>query len=134
MKTEMQVKLESYPHAIKPLILELRQLIFTVANELQLGEIDETIKWGELSYQVQNGSPVRIDWKAKTQEHYYLFFHCQTKLIDTFRELYSDSLTFQANRAIVLNIDEKLPEKAVRHCLELAMQYKKLKHLPLLGA
>ncbi len=134
MKTEISIKLDSYPQAIKPLMLNLRKLILNIANELQLGKVDETIKWGELSYQVKNGSPLRLDWKTKTPEQYYLFFHCQTKLVDTFRELYSDSLTFQGNRAIVLNINEALPEKVIRHCLELAMQYKSIKHLPLLGA
>ena len=134
MNAEILGKLDSYPGHIKPLILELRNLVFSVVEDLGLGEIDETLKWGEPSYQVKNGSPVRIDWKSKYPDKYFLFFHCQTKLVDTFRELYSESLEFEGNRAIVLYVNKDLPKQVIRHCLELAMRYKSIKHLPLLGA
>jgi hypothetical protein len=134
MKSEVKEKFENYPKHIKPLILQLRKLVFSVAEDLNLGEIDETLKWGEPSYQVKGGSPVRMDWKAKYPNQYFLFFHCQTKLVDTFRELYSEVLEFEGNRAIVLHTNRNLPEKAIRHCIEMAMKYKSIRHLPLLGA
>ncbi len=134
MKAEVKNKFDSYPRHIKPLILQLRELVFSVAEDLNLGEIDETLKWGEPSYQVKNGSPVRMDWKPKLPNQYYLFFHCQTKLVDTFRELYSEALELEGNRAIVLHVNKDLPKKIIRHCIELAMTYKSIKHLPLLGA
>jgi len=134
MNAEVQGKFDTYPRHIKPLILQLRDLVFSVAEDFDLGEINETLKWGEPSYQVKNGSPIRMDWKSKYPDKYFLFFHCQTKLVDTFRELYSESLEFEGNRAIVLYVDKDLPEQVIRHCLELAMRYKSIKHLPLLGA
>lgn len=134
MKAEVKEKFDSYPMHITPFILQLRELIFTIANDLNLGEVDEALKWGEPSYQVKGGSPVRIDWKPDSPDQYFLFFHCQTKLVDTFRELYSDVLKFQGNRAIVLHTDKNLPTKIIRHCIELAMKYKSIKHLPLLGS
>ncbi len=133
MKTEIKDKFASYPEHIKPLILKLRAVIFSVAEELDLGAVGETLKWGELSYHVKIGSPVRIDWKKQSPDHYFLFFHCQTKLVDTFRELYSESLVFDGNRAIALDVNEPLPENIIRDCLAMAMRYKHLKHLPLLG-
>jgi hypothetical protein len=75
-----------------------------------------------------------MDWKAKYPNQYFLFFHCQTKLVDTFRELYSETLAFEGNRAIVLQVNKKLPKKVVRNCMEMAMNYKKIRNLPLLGA
>jgi hypothetical protein len=59
--------------------------------------------------------------------------------VDTFRELYSHVLEFQGNRAIVLNVDLSQAEQAtvntaVKHCIQLALTYQKVKHLPLLGA
>ena len=134
MKSEVQEKLDSYPEHIAPLMLALRDLIFSVTENHNLGEVEETLKWGEPSYLVKGGSPVRMDWKPKSPDKYFLFFHCQTKLVDTFRELYSNALEFQGNRAIVLDINRKLPEKNIRHCIELAFRYKAIKHLPLLGA
>lgn len=75
-----------------------------------------------------------MDWKLKTPNHCYLYFNCQTKLVDTFRQLYESELEFQGNRAIVMNITQPLPEKELRHCLTLALTYKRVNHLPLLGA
>jgi hypothetical protein len=134
MKAEIKEKFDRYPNHIKPLMLELRSMVFSTAEEMGLGEINESLKWGEPSYQVKNGSPVRIDWKPEHPDQYYLFFNCQTKLIDTFRELYSDALEFEGNRAIVLHVDNDLPVNTIKHCLELAMRYKSIKHLPLLGS
>lgn len=134
MKSEVQEKFDRYPEHIIPLMFQLRDLMFSVAESQNMGEVEETLKWGEPSYLVKNGSAVRMDWKPKSPGQYYLFFHCQTKLVDTFRELYSSSLAFQGNRAIVLNVNSKLPERVIRHCIELAFRYKTVKHLPLLGA
>jgi hypothetical protein len=134
MKPEVQEKFDNYPNHIKPLLLQVRELIFSIAEELNLGEVDETLKWGEPSYQVKSGSPIRIDWKANSPNQYFLFFHCQTKLIDTFRELYSEVFEFEGNRAIVFHINQKIPINALTHCMKMAMNYKKLRHLPLLGA
>lgn len=130
----MQVHFNQYPNEARAKLLKLRTMIFQLAEELSLGVVSESLKWGEPSFSVKSGSPVRIDWKSNTPEQYYLFFHCQTKLVDTFRELYGDVLDFQGNRAIVLELSKPLPTNAIRHCLIMGMTYHKIKHLPLLGA
>ena len=134
MTDVIQNKLSQYPANISTALNALRKLIYSLVDELELGDIEETLKWGEPSFKVKTGSPIRIDWKAATPDNYYLFFHCQTKLIDTFRELYSDVLEFQGNRAIVLTLKPLIPEAKIKHCLTLALTYQKVKHLPLLGA
>ncbi|EPT7323189.1 DUF1801 domain-containing protein [Vibrio parahaemolyticus] len=126
-------RFDEYPDNARVRLEELRNLVFQVASELELGEVDETLKWGEPSYSVKTGSPLRMDWKLKSPNSYYLFFNCQTKLIDTFRELYSDELVFQGNRAIVLSLSKPLPETVIKFCLELALTYHQRKNLPLLG-
>ncbi|WP_407553045.1 DUF1801 domain-containing protein [Vibrio parahaemolyticus] len=126
-------RFDEYPDNARVRLEELRNLVFQVASELELGEVDETLKWGEPSYSVKTGSPLRMDWKLKSPNSYYLFFNCQTKLIDTFRELYSDELVFQGNRAIVLSLSKPLPETVIKSCIELALTYHQRKNLPLLG-
>ena len=133
MKLEVQAKFDSYPDDVKALLLGIRALIFDVIKDKNLGEVEETLKWGEPSYLVKGGSAVRFDWKPKYPEQYFIFFNCNTSLVDTFRELYSDVLKFQGNRAIVLNVNEPLPQNVIRQCIELSLQYKSIKHLPLLG-
>ena len=130
----VQPKFDTYPTSVKLKLLELRSLILDVIERNNLGDFEETLKWGEPSYLVKGGSTVRIDWKPKAKDKYFIFFNCKTKLVDTFRELYSDVLTFEGNRAIVLNLGEPLPIDVLRHCIELSLRYKSVKHLPLLGA
>jgi len=134
MTDVIQNKFSQYPANISTALNALRKLIYSLVDELELGDIEETLKWGEPSFKVKTGSPRRIDWKEATPDNYYLFFNCQTKLVDTFRELYSDVLEFQGNRAIVLTLNQPLEEAKIKHCLTLALTYQKVKHLPLLGA
>ncbi len=133
MEKIVKIQFEKYPENARARLEELRALILKHSADLELGEVEESLKWGEPSYSVKTGSPIRIDWKQKTPNDYYVFFNCQTKLIDTFNELYGSVLDFQGNRAIVLNLSKPLPKAEISHCLELALTYKKRKHLPLLG-
>jgi len=50
-------------------------------------------------------------------------FHCQTDLIETFRELYPRELSYGGNRSILLNAEDDVPEPALRHCVALALTY-----------
>lgn len=134
MHPAVQDKFNAYPEDVGAALLYLRALILQVASDLHLGNVTETLKWGEPSYSVKTGSPIRLDWKPKSPAHYCLYFNCQTKLVSTFRELYGDTLKFQGNRAIVFDVIAPLPEDAIKHCIELALTYQQVKNLPLLGA
>lgn len=134
METGIQNKFDNYPNHVQPLLLQIRSLVIDIAKKHNLGNVEESLKWDEPSYLVNTGSAIRIDWKPKSPEHYFIFFNCNTKLVDTFRELHSNALQFQGNRAIVLSIHKPLPIETIRQCLTLAMNYKTIKHLPLLGA
>lgn len=127
-------RFDEYPENARVRLYELRDLVFQIASELALGDVDETLKWGEPSYRVKTGSPLRMDWKPKSPDNYYLFFNCQTKLVDTFRELYAEELVLQGNRAIVLSLSVPLPATTIKCCLTLALTYQQRKNLPLLGA
>ncbi|EGI73752.1 hypothetical protein PL71_07440 [Pseudoalteromonas distincta] len=131
MNTEIENIFNNYPEIVKSKLIKLRELIYTVAQEQNLGAVEESLKWGEPSYNTINGSPIRVGFKGSSC---YLFFHCQSKLVSTFRELYSHTLTFEGNRAIVLNSEKPLPEHPVKECIKLALTYHKVKRLPLLGA
>ena len=132
---DVRKKFQSYPEPIREKLLFLRQLILdTAAGIDSVGTLDETLKWGEPSYVSKIGSTIRIGWKEKSPEHYAMYFHCQTKLVDTFRELYRDEFSFEGNRTIVFQKDGAIAVDALKHCIALALTYHKIKHLPMLGA
>jgi hypothetical protein len=117
----------AYPRPVRTRLLALRRLIFDTAKTAKgVGRLEETLKWGQPSYltpETGSGSTIRIDRIKSTANQYAVYFHCQTDLVATFRELYAGELSFGGNRSIVLNAKDKIPEAALRHCLALALTY-----------
>ena len=116
----------AYPPVLHPALLALRTLIFEVADaQLGKGGLIETLKWGQPAYlpvKPRTGTTLRID-AVKGPDRYAAYFHCQTTLIDSFRELYPGELTFEGNRALLFARDAKLPKAALKHCVGLALTY-----------
>ncbi len=124
---------ERYPEHVKPSMLNLRDLILETASKLKSDtEIEETLKWGEPSYLIQGGTTIRIDWKESNPECIGIYFNCQTKLIDTFRTVYGNELSFEGNRAILIDINSDLPQEVIEDCVNVAFTYHQRKKLPLL--
>lgn len=135
LNTQVAEVFHNFPGPIRQKLLDLRALIFQTAidNDI-LGHLEETLKWGEPSYLAKDGSTIRLGWKDSTPEKFGIYFHCQTKLVDTFRALYGDLFCFEGNRAILFNREDNVPKEELQHCILLALTYHKRKHLPLLGA
>jgi hypothetical protein len=116
----------SYPKPLKTKLLALRRLILDTARTTGgVGPLEETLKWGQPSYLTSasgSGSTVRID-RIKSTNRYAIFFHCQTRLIETFRELYPTQMRYGGNRCIILTTEDAVPEPALRHCVALALTY-----------
>jgi hypothetical protein len=126
---------ESYPSAIRKKLLSLRKLIYAVAaQDKNIGELKECLKWGEPAYLAEHGSSVRINWKTSSPAQFFVYFNCKTSLVATFKELYGASFCYQGKRALVLNIDDAIPLAPLKHCIALSLNYHRIKHLPLLGA
>ena len=118
---------EAYPKEVKPKLMFLRQLIFDVASRTDgVGELEETLKWGQPSYltaQTKSGSLVRIDQIKAQEGKYAMFFHCQTTLVDTFKEMYRGQFEFGGNRSIIFNTNDKVPVDELSQCISMALTY-----------
>ncbi len=124
----------NYPERIREKLMVLRQLILETALEsAHDNNLLETLKWGEPSYLTRGGSTIRVGWSSSQPAQYALYFHCKTKLVDTFKELYSDTFKFEGNRAIIFNECDELPVNELKHCIALSLTYHSRKHLPMLG-
>jgi len=130
---EAQKKFASYPADVREKLKYLRLVIFEVAKEENIEDVEETLKWGEPSYISKKGSTLRIDWKKKSPEHYSIYFNCNTKLISTFKEIYPETFNYVGNREISFRLDEALPIEELKLCISLALKYHEIKKLPLLG-
>jgi hypothetical protein len=76
-----------------------------------------------LTAETKSGSTIRIDRVKSADDQYAVYFHCQTNLVETFRQLYPTELSYGGNRSILLNADDEVPEAALRHCVALALTY-----------
>lgn len=124
----------NYPESMRQELLFLRQLVLDTASETEnVKKVEETLKWGEPSYIAKSGSTIRIGWRKSNPKQYAMFFHCKTKLIDTFKEIYLETFEFEGNRAIVFNKGDEIPIEELKHCISLSLTYHRRKHLPMLG-
>lgn len=122
-----------YPETVKDKMVNLRRLILEKAEEINLPDLEETLKWGEPSYLAKKGSTIRMDWKAKSPDQYAMYFKCTSKLVPSFRMAYDGFFKFEGNRAIVFELDEEIPEAELKNCIKAALTYHNVKHLPMLG-
>jgi hypothetical protein len=115
----------AYPQTTRTRLKALRRLILDTAKTTKgIGRIEQALKWGQPSFltpETKSGSTVRID--HVDGKRYAIYFHCQTDLVATFRELYTDKWSYGGNRCILLSADDKIDEAALRHCIALALTY-----------
>jgi Pathogenicity locus/Domain of unknown function (DU1801) len=120
-------KFATYSTDLRTKLLALRQLILEVAATTEgVGAIEETLKWGQISYltsETGSGSLIRLDQHGASSTEYALYFHCQTTLVDTFREQFRQQFKFEGNRCLVFEVRKAIPVKALRQCIELALTY-----------
>ncbi len=117
---------KAYPAGIRARLMALRELVFdTAARTPGVGRLTEALKWNQPSYLTEetgSGTTVRID-RLKAGDGYAAYFHCQSGLVEQFRELYPDTFRYEGKRAIVFKSADRLPVRALRHCIALALTH-----------
>jgi len=117
---------EGYSEEIRARLMHLRRLVFeVVAENPTIGDIEETLKWGQISYlpvKRKIGTTIRID-RVKNTEQFALYVPCSTNLLDSYRSIFADTFEYEDDRAIILNPQDDLPDDAIKHCIELALTY-----------
>ena len=123
---DVAVVFQDYPAQMRKKLMRLRKLVLETASEIDdiddIDDVEETLKWGDPSYAVKKGSPIRIDWKESAPDQYAMYFNCRTTLVDTFRTLFPE-LAFEGSRALVFEADGEISTDAVCKCIELALTY-----------
>ncbi len=122
---------DSYPSAVRKRLLDLRDLIFSVAESTEgVGEIEEALRWGEPAYltsKTRSGSTVRLGWKESNPDTCAVHFNCNTNLVERFRTWFPHELTLDANRSVLSDLATPIPKGALRECIAAALLYHKTK-------
>jgi len=111
------------PH--RSVLLQLRDIILSEAEAADLpGGFHETLKWGQPSYLPNRrgvGTTLRI--AVHDEAHVGVYVHCQTSLIEQFRERFGDAVSYSGTRAVLLPVDQPIPEAIIRECTRLTLGY-----------
>jgi len=121
--------LMSLPELSHPSLMALRDIILEVGEDEQIGGVEETLKWNQPAYLAQNkgvGTTIRLGFDEKT-ERVLLYGHCQSTVIDQWRDRYNDTFEFVGNRALSFSVHESLPKEELVECVWLALTYHKRK-------
>ena len=127
MEDAVKYIFDRYPDHIRPKMEALRALIYEVAeHSAGVGQLTETLKWSEPAYlttKPKSGTTIRMDWKPKNPTQIGVYVSCNTSLVETYRTMFADELEFEGNRAILLSVDDPLPEKPLKICIQMALRY-----------
>ncbi len=130
---EVSAVFDSYPQNVKTKLLFLRQLIFDTAASIEgIGEIEETLKWGEPSYltpKSKSGSTIRVAWKESQKDQYSIFFKCTANLVPAFKDRYPKKFKYGGDRSIDFKLGDKVPKKELKQCIAMALTYHRNKKL-----
>ncbi|SKA52438.1 DUF1801 domain-containing protein [Enterovibrio nigricans] len=132
MDCAVSEKLMCYPPSVRASLTLIRKHIFDVAEKLDK-DVEESLKWGQLSYVVKGGTAIRLDWDDNNPAYLIILFHCQTQMIETLREVMPESFVYKGNRAALLDLQHDIPLSELQTCIEVAFTYKARKGLFLLG-
>ena len=129
---EVRSIFDKYPKEVLHHLLQLRSLIITTAQSIEdLGALIETVKWGQPSYHPKRpkvGTTLRLGLLKNQPTQYAMFVHCQTSLVATFDALYPNIFTFEGNRAVIFDLQNKLPQTELKDCIRLALTYHRWKN------
>lgn len=136
LKTDPKVKeiFANYPDSVRDQMQFLKNLVIETAEETEgISEMEITLKWGEPSFVTKNGSTLRMDWKERAPDQYAMYFQCTSRLVDTFRMAFDHKFQYEGNRAIVFQLNQKVPVVELKECIKASLTYHNVKHLITLG-
>ena len=110
----------SAPTPIREGMHKLRDLIYEEASSVESGlSVSESLKWGQPSFVVQGGSPLRI--APRKDGGFALYAICQTSLIGDFAETFPGMDKIEGTRAVWFDgpseIDPARHGLLIRHAL-----------------
>ena len=125
--TNVKKVFDSYPSQTRDALLELRTLILETAQEtVAVGSLEETLKWGQISYltsETKTGTTLRIGADDEHPRKLAIYVHCQTTLINTFKKKHPKNIEYLGTRC--LRYDPNNPEaiKTVKKFIQRALTY-----------
>jgi hypothetical protein len=122
---------DAFPAAARKRLADLRAPIFdTAAATPGVGQLTETLKWGEPAYLTEasgSGSTIRLGVTRSDPPRCAVYLNCKTTLVEEYRAAFSDVLDFEGNRAVLMDPASPLPRQAMAQVVAMALTYHRRK-------
>jgi hypothetical protein len=123
MPAEVAAVIDAMPEPSRTRVLQLRNLVLAEADALGIAPVEETLKWGQPSYVPgPAGTTIRLGADEGTGGA-KLFVHCQTSLVNEWRSTHGARLSYEGNRAVLINPEGPLPSDELSMCIGSALTY-----------
>lgn len=76
-----------------------------------------------LTTETKSGSAIRMDALQAEPGGYALYFHCQTDLVEKFRQKFGRKFCYAGNRALIFSESAQLPKAKLSECIAMALTY-----------
>lgn len=124
MTIDVQQVFDGFSPPVKDQLSVIRGWIIEIANaSSDIGKVEECLKWNEPSYLThspKSGTTLRLS--QVDDNHYGLFVHCQTSLIEEFRLVYPN-LNYDKNRGVIFDSDVSIQEDVIKQFIFMALTY-----------
>lgn len=114
------------PAEHRPGLLELRTLIYDVAEEVGAAPLHEVLRWGQPSYlsaRPAEGTTVRLG-AHRDRRYFTLYFHCRSTVLGDFRSIFPDEFRYDGVRGILFLPEDDLQKDKLRLCIGHALRYR----------
>jgi hypothetical protein len=123
-------RISNWPAAAQDTLLQCRAIFQEVADQADIGSLDETLKWGQPSWRPgkpRTGSTLRMDWNPKFPDRLSLFVDCKTDLAARMQTLYPNLTENDGRRHLAVSLDAPLPKQAIAHLADMTFTYHRAK-------
>jgi hypothetical protein len=118
--------LDRYPTEVRAKLLALRSVVLAVADEENVGPLEETLKWGQPSYLCASGTTIRIDRDETHGGDIALYVNCKTSLVSEWRERFAE-FSFGGDRSLHLGLEDDIDDPRLKMCIADALTYHRRK-------
>jgi hypothetical protein len=124
----VQAVFDRHRPELREKLVTLRAVILDVAREENVGQIEETLKWGQPAYLTASGAgtTIRIDRDDSHGGALAIYVNCKSSLVGEWRDRFPD-MVFGGDRSLHLGLDADLGDARLKMCIADALTYHRRK-------
>ena len=116
----------TWPTQAQAHFADLRHLVHEVAAAIDVGPLDESLKWGQPAWRprrARTGSTLRVDWSPATPDRLLAFVDCKTDIAAQMDLRFPGQFGNDGRRAMGFDLEGALPRDALWQLAHMTLAY-----------